>query len=114
MKQKIIQEVPISAIEVKTILTKLKKEGELNFRAQKTLDHLQQVVSLDAKKAKELEEKLANLKISRMREQHIKKLVDVMPIDEKDAKVIMSGFNVTFNNNDLKTIVNTIKDYVME
>ncbi len=113
MKQTIISEEPMSMVEVKTTLEKVQKSsGSLNFRAQKTLDHLTQTTTLGPRKAQDLEKKLIELNIPRMREQHAKKLVDTLPVTEKDTKVVLSGFNVTFTAEHLKAIAEVTKGYI--
>ena len=109
----ILSESAMSMSEVKAVLEKVKKkEGELNFRAQKTLDHLIHAKPLAPKKAQELYDKIVKLEVSRMREQYIKKLIDTLPTKEKDAKLILQGFNVTIASKDLKEIVAVINEYV--
>ncbi|MBD3319130.1 hypothetical protein GF342_04445 [Candidatus Woesearchaeota archaeon] len=111
MNKNMLSETPITSAYVKKILEERQKKGELTFRAQKTYDHLQQIGGLDYKKAEELYKKLEALEISRMRDQYLVKLVDTLPTTEKDAKTILSGFNVSFNSKDLKAMVDVIKDY---
>lgn len=112
MSQEILQEEPLSTVDVKEILEKIKKsEGELNFRAQKTYDHLLIAAPMKPAEAKKLEAALTDLGVSRMREQHIKKLVSIVPRTEDEAKMVMSGFNVTVNNDDAKKIAKTCSEY---
>ena len=113
MNQEIVSEAPLSTVDVKEILEKIKaQEGELNFRAQKTYDHLASVVSLKHASAKKLEEALLGLGVSRLREQHVKKLVSVMPSNEKDVKMVMSGFNITLSSEDATKVANAISEHV--
>jgi len=114
MRYEIISETPLAMAEVLHMLEKVKKDDELNFRAQKAYDHLTQTSKLSLKKVNELDKKLSDLDVSRLREAHIKKLIDLLPVTEKDAKLVLSGFNVTFTNADLKKMVDIIKEYVNE
>jgi len=104
--RKIETETPISCSEVKETLEAIqKKEKELNFRAQKTMDYLESTSPLSAKKAQELYKKLEGLKVSRLREVHFTKLVDIMPTKEDDVKVVLSGYaGLTVKKDDLKKI----------
>ena len=78
----------MSIAEVKGCLDKIKKrDEELTFRGNKTEEYVNQFSALDAKKAAELEGKLEGLKIPRLKELHIKKLVDTMPKTAKEAAV---------------------------
>src|SRR3989344_2506230 len=106
----IIAENPISTYELKEELEKIKKrDKELNFRAVKTEEYLNQVASL--KKAPELHEKLAKLNIPRLKENHIKKIMDIMPQTVNDLKVVLQGYTVTVNNESMKKIVDIISQF---
>ena len=112
--RKIISETPITSAEVKEALEKIKeKDKELNFRAQKTEEYLQQVITIKPKKAKELYAKLEKLNISRLRDIQLTKLVDAMPITETDVKTILQGYvGVTVKKDDMKKITDTIAEFV--
>jgi len=107
---KILNEVPISMKELKEELAKIKKrDKELNFRANKTEDYLNQFVSM--KKEKELEEELNKLKIPRIKEQHIKKIVDILPVTVDELKTLIQGYPISVNADNLKKIVDVVKKY---
>ncbi len=111
MKEKIINETPILMGEVKEVLSELKKKEELNFRAQKTLDYLEQVVKLDNKKQQELKKKLEDLNVSRLRDVQIIKIINVMPKTEDELKVVLEGYNITLTKEQLQKIVSVIQEY---
>jgi|TARA_B100002003_G_C13983833_1_gene475692 DNA-directed RNA polymerase subunit F len=103
----IIAENPISTYELKEELEKIKKrDKELNFRAARTEEYLSQTASF--KKATELHEKLVKLNIPRLKENHIKKIIDIMPMTVNDLKVVLQGYTVSVNNDGMKKIVDTI------
>ncbi len=111
MKIKVLNEVPITAAEVKDELKKIKKtHKELNFRAQKAEDYLNQIVS-DSKKTAELVKKLGALKVPRLREHQIAKLADTMPVTEKDVKVILQGYAITVTKENMNKIAKTIAEF---
>ncbi|MBW3002166.1 hypothetical protein KY338_03345 [Candidatus Woesearchaeota archaeon] len=111
MKTQILSETPVTAAEVKDELKKIKKEHkELNFRAQKTEDYLNQIVS-DSKKTAELVKKLEALKIPRLREHQIAKLADIMPITEKDVKFVLQGYAITVTKENMSKIAKTIAEF---
>ncbi|MEM4264093.1 MAG: hypothetical protein QW666_04355 [Candidatus Woesearchaeota archaeon] len=113
MKSKILNETPVSAAEIKEELKKIKdRDKELNFRAQKTEDYLNQMVQLDAKKAKELKEKLEKLNIPRIKEQHIAKILDIMPTTDKDVTVVLQGYAITITKENAKKIADVVAEYV--
>ena len=113
MTLNIISETPVLMAEVKERLEHIKaKEGELNFRAQKTFEHLEQFAPLKKKKAEELLAELNKLAVPRLREQHLIKLVDLLPNTENDVKVVLQSFAVTVTSENLKKLSDTIEPYV--
>lgn len=112
MKSKIINETPISAADVKKELKQIKdRDKELNFRAQKTEDYLNQQVQLDDKAIKELKEKLEKLSIPRIKEQHIAKIMDLMPARDKDVTVILQGYAITITKENAKKIADVVAEF---
>jgi DNA-directed RNA polymerase subunit F len=111
-KPKLISEEPMSMSDVKDKLADIKKrDKELNFRANKTEEYLNQFVELSDKQAKELKEKLAGLKITRLRDTHMIKLMDVMPTTPNEIKTVLQGYTMTLSAEDLKRIADLIKEY---
>lgn len=109
---KILSEKPLNVYEVKTILEELKeKDKELNFRAEKTHDYLQQITELDKKKAKELFDKLMKLGVSRLKELHVQQLVTLLPKKEDEIKMILQGYSITLTKDAVEQIVSTINDF---
>ena len=111
----ILEETPINMVELKDKLEMIKeRDGELNFRANKTEEYLGQFINLDSKKAAELKEKLSKLKITRLKDEHIAKIVDLMPTTLNDVKVILQGYTVNIKNEDCKKIAETVKGYAAD
>lgn len=107
MASEIISETPISAAQLKEELDKIKqRDKELNFRAVKTEEHLEHIST--PKNTNALFEKINKLNISRLKEQHIYKIIDLMPATVKDLKVIMQGYTISINNENMKKIVDAI------
>lgn len=112
MRINILNEAPITAAEVKEELKKIKKEHkELNFRAQKTEDYLNQAFP-DSKKSSDIVKKLEGMKIPRLREEHIVKLADVKPTTEQDVKVALQGYAVTVTKENMNKIAKAISEFV--
>jgi len=107
MALEVLSETPMSTYQLKEELEKIKKrDGELNFRAAKTEEHL---ISMGSPKNQDqLFEKISKLNISRLREQHIRKIIDIMPATIKDLKVVMQGYTISLNNENLKKIIDIV------
>ena len=107
MAVQIISETPISAYELKAELEKVKKrDKELNFRAANTDEHLASVGT--SKSLGSLSDKLTKMDIPRLKEAHIRKVLDIMPVSVKDLKVALQGYNVSISNENLKKIVDAV------
>ena len=100
----ILAENPISMYELKAELEKIKKrDKELNFRSARTEEYLNQVAAL-SKKPSDLYEKLAKLDVPRLKESHLKKIIDIMPKTVNDLKVVLQGYTVSVSR-DRKSVV---------
>ena len=109
--EEIMSETPVTMAKLSEELEKIKKrDKELNFRAAKTEEYLNQFVK--AKKAGELVEKINKLDIPRLREQQITKIIDVLPTTVKDLKMILQGYTMTVSSENLKKIVDVINDFI--
>ena len=109
---KIISESPITMVELKNEIKKIKKrDEELNFRAQKTDEYLQQFSLITKKQAEELDKKLTDLEIPRLKPVHICKIIDIMPTTPDEAKLVLQGYTVTVSKENMKRISDVVKDF---
>ncbi len=113
-KPQTILETPISMSELKEKLNLIKKrDGELNFRASKTEDYLNQIgCTLDLTKAKELRKKIEDLEVPRLKPEHIIKIIDILPATEDHLKLVLAGYILTISQANLKKIVDLVSEYV--
>lgn len=112
MKSKILNESSINIVEVKEILDEtIKKEKQLNFRAQKTLEYLEQTTSIPFDKAKKLKDALLKLNISRLKDIQINKIIDLLPKTPNELKVILQGYNLTLTNDQIKSIIDKVIEF---
>lgn len=108
----IIEEKPITMAELKAELDDIKKrDKELSFRSNKTQEYLSQFSKKDYNKVKELIEKIEKLKIPRLKEEHIVKIIDVMPQSLDDLKSLLQGYTVTIKQENMKKIVEVVKKF---
>lgn len=108
----IINEQPMTISEVKSELEKIqKRDGELTFRGNKTLEYVQAVNPLGPKKAKELKEKLLALDVPRLKEAHIAKLVDVLPTSSDEVKMILQAYTITVKEEHTKKLAEACKEF---
>ncbi len=109
----IISETPMNMYQLKKELEKIKKrDNELNFRANRTEEYLQQVLTL--KNTDELFDKIMKLNIPRLKEQHVHKIIDIAPTTMNELKVILQSYTITVNNDAMKKIVDTLTDFLKD
>lgn len=109
----ILSEEPIGMIELKAELKKIKKrDEELSFRLGKMEEYLNIFVELNAKQAAELEGKIENLKVPRLKDIHIKKIVDVLPVNLEQLKVVLQGYTITVTQDNMKKISAVVTEFL--
>ena len=112
VKPEIIEEEPMNLADVKKSLAEIKKrDNELNFRANKAEEYLNEFVSISPEKAQELKKKLEGLKISRLKEDQIVKIIDLLPASVDDLKVILSGYTLSLSKKDMEQVVAVVKGF---
>lgn len=110
--REVISQTPMNASQLKTQMDVIKKRDEtLGFRAQKTVDYLESVESLDEKKADELFKKLEALAVPRLRDVHFHKLIDIMPKSANEVKTVLQGYNVTVSAESCKKIADVVAEF---
>ena len=106
----IINENPVTMAELKEKIEDIKKrDKELKPRTLKTHEYLERFVSIKGKDAVKIKEQLLKLQISRIKERHIAKIIDIMPKDIETLKLIFVGENVTLKQDDLEKILEALK-----
>lgn len=106
----VVSETPIDIYILKKELEKIRKrDNELNFRANRTEEYLQQIAGV--KNADELFNKLVQLNIPRLKEHHVHKIIDIAPSTVNELKVVLQGYTITLNNDSMKKITDTISEF---
>jgi DNA-directed RNA polymerase subunit F len=112
---KILEETAISMAEIKNELSKIKKrDKELNFRSNKTDEYLKQFTLLDLKTSQEVSKKIEDLAIPRLKELHIKKIIDILPSTVDEVKAILEAYPITVTNENMKKIAKVVSEYVKD
>ncbi len=113
MNPKIISEEAINIIGLREELNKIKKrDKELGFRTNKTIEYLNDFVTLKPEEAKKLYADIEKLNIPRLKEIHIHKIVDLMPSTVDELKVILQGYTITVTKDSMQKIINVVKKYI--
>ncbi|MBU0461544.1 MAG: hypothetical protein KJ574_03075 [Nanoarchaeota archaeon] len=110
--QVIIKETPITMAELREQLKAIKKrDEEFSFRAGKTDEYLNHFVTLKLKEAEELINKIKALDIPRLKEEHIAKIVDLLPDHLEEVKSVLQGYTITVTKENLKKIADVVSEY---
>jgi len=111
---KFIEEEPVSLVEVRNILHNVeKRDEELNYRSGKAKDFLDNFnIELTVEKQQELSKKLISLNLTRLKEIHIAKIIDFLPKNADELKVIMQAYPASFPKKDQEAIIGAVKDFV--
>jgi DNA-directed RNA polymerase subunit F len=109
MDIEIIGKTPISIVEVKERLHEIEKKKELNFRALKVFEYVNDITTKKKKEIDELIGSIKSLNIPRLNERVITKIADVLPENTEVLKAILTGEDVTLKQDDLDKIMNAIK-----
>ena len=113
VKPTILEEKPMNIVEVRDELAKIeKRDKELTFRANKTKEYLNSIVTLKTKESKELFKKIDELGVPRLKEVHIHKIIDVLPGSVEELKTIVQSFTLTVNQDNMKKIIKVVSEYV--
>lgn len=108
----IVSEAPVMMSQLKEELDMIKKrDGELNFRAGKTEEYLAMFVTLTAKEGKEVFSKIKGLDIPRLKDEHIAKIVDILPTTTEEVKSIISSYPMTVSAENCKKIADLVKEH---
>ena len=102
---KILEEKPMTLAEVKT---RLEDNKEPIPKGIKTLTYLKSIPILKEKKAQELKEKINALGLTRLKDKHIVKIIDIMPTDLDSLRAILSQ-DITLKQEDLQKILEILK-----
>lgn len=112
-KPTILKEEEMPMFELSEEIAKIRKrDPELNFRVQKTEEYLNVLMRLKPKEARSLVDKLRKLNVPRMHDRIIYKIVDILPSNIEELKVLVQGYTITVNNDNLKRIVKTVSEFL--
>ena len=111
-KAEILSEEPLNLIEVKRIMSKIKKrDEELNFRASRLENYLNHYAKMTQKDAQALHKEIEDLQVPRLKKEHIDALVTFLPRSPEDFKVVMQSFSITINKENREKLLEAIAKF---
>jgi DNA-directed RNA polymerase subunit F len=106
----ILKETLITNAEAKEILKERKKETELGYEQKNALEYLKKYDKLTPKKAKELMEKLKEIK--KLREKQIITIVNILPKDRDDLRLLLEKDYNLLTDEEKDFIIENVKKFI--
>ncbi|NIO21459.1 MAG: hypothetical protein GTN76_12140 [Candidatus Aenigmarchaeota archaeon] len=101
-------EKAISWIDVKKILMKKEKDKELGYEQKNALEHLRKFCKIPESKAEKMAEELK--KIEKLKDKHIVNILNFLPENSEDLRIIFANDRVVLTDDDKKKILKIVKD----
>ncbi len=102
---------PLSAAEVLDHVKKCEKDRELTYREERIRDHLKKTLKLTKTKFAEAKKKLVALEIARLEEEHIVKILEIMPQNGTELRAIVSNTGTVLVDESVTQILDVLKAY---
>jgi DNA-directed RNA polymerase subunit F len=106
----IIKETLVTNTEAKEIIKERKKEIELGYEQKNAYDYLKKYDNLTLKKVQELIEKLREVK--KLRERQIITIVNVMPKDKDDLRLLLEKDYSLFTEEEKNFILENLNKFM--
>ncbi|MFH1443327.1 MAG: RNA polymerase Rpb4 family protein [Candidatus Micrarchaeota archaeon] len=106
---KVVEEKVVTFAHAKDLLQKRKKDTELGYEQQNTLEYLEKFAKLSEEDSKKLAKELEELNI--LSEKQIMELVNLLPGKEDLVRTILSKEKLEFSADKVKEIAKIIKPY---
>lgn len=105
------EEIMITWAEAKKLLDAKEKESkeELGYEQKNALEHLRKFSKLSEKKGKDMLEELG--KIGRLKESQKINIVNMLPNDMDDLKVLFANEIITLSDEDKKKVLAIVKKF---
>ena len=110
-----LSETPLALAEVKAILQAVEKRDEnLNFLSNKAKGYQELFVTLSKEKKEELYSKLTSLSLTRLKEEHYCKIIDFLPQNQEELKVILQSYPLSLSKKDQESIVAAVTEVALK
>lgn len=107
----VISKEPVSQTEVLDVISKKAKDVELTYREEKTQEYLKKSSSHKVSDLKKLKAEILALEIPRLEEEHIVKIVDIMPNSGTELRAIVSHSGTVLVDENVTKILDVLKNY---
>ena len=106
-----ITEKALSLADVQIIFNDVeKRDMQLNYLSNKAKDFLATLTVLSADKKDELYKKLMGLNLTRLKDEHVMKIIDFLPLTMDELKVVLQAYPLSMPKKDQELIVALVKE----
>lgn len=102
------KETFVCLAKVKDILEEVK---EKNYEQKLAYEHVKKFSKIELKKAEALIKELSELEMRKLKDEQIIKIVDLMPKDIHDLRVILAKSQVPFKDEELEKVIEIVKKH---
>ena len=107
-----VEEKPLALIDVKDILDKIEqRDAELNYLSNKAKEYLAAFVTLTPENKEKMNKKLVDLNLTRLKEEHICKIIDFLPVTINELKAVLQAYPLSLPKKDQEEIIKCVKDF---
>lgn len=107
------EESPLTLGEVKVALGEAeKRDTELNYRSLKAKEYLDGLNFLEKKKNLELKKKLMELNLTRLKDEHMAKILDFHPKTLDELRIVLQAYPLSMPKKDQESIVSLINEHI--
>ena len=100
----------VTGYDAKRILRKRGKDSELNYEQKNAFDYLNRYCKIPEKEIQSMLDKLG--KIEKLHEKHIVGIIEMMPQDTDDLRMLFANDRIVLSEDEKKQILNAVKRHV--
>ena len=113
MEPKTISQTPLSLVELRHEIERIRQRvKEPCIRVTRTEDYLNAFVEISPEQGKELNTAIGKLAINRLKDEHICKIIDLLPRTAGELKLIMQGYALSLTNEASNKIIELVNDFL--
>lgn len=104
----VLKEEPVTLAKAKELL---KDTEEKTFEQKIAFEHAKKFSKIILQKANELRKELSSLEMRKLKDEQIIKIIDMIPKDNDELKVILAHSQVPFKDEEIQQIIDIVKKY---
>lgn len=107
----VISKEPVSVSEVESLMEKKVSETELTYREEKISEYMKKFSQLSQENFEKAKEEILSLEIPRLEEEHIIKIIDIMPKNGTELRAIVSHSGTVLVDESVNKILDVLNKY---